>query len=76
MIDFFVTTEAASEEALRDFKTDVSREGAVIKNEVKEGDFYHFFLQGNWSCYRGVADIIKSPETKTYRIHSIEHFEE
>lgn len=80
MIEFYATINASNDDERQEFTVDVMKNNMMVRVETPDDGSYHYAIQGTWSGYNYLADIMQNQgNTKqegTYQITSLEHFEE
>jgi hypothetical protein len=80
MVEFYVTIDVSNDEERQSFAVELMKNNMMVRVETPDDGFYHYAIQGNWSGYTHLADIIEKQEnTKQegkYFITSLEHFED
>jgi hypothetical protein len=80
MVEFYVTIDVSNDEERQSFTVELMKNNMTVRVETQDDGFYHYAIQGNWSGYTHLADIIEKQEnTKQegkYFITSLEHFED
>ena len=79
MVEFYATVDG-NEDERKSFTVDLMKNNMLVRVETEDDGFCHYAIQGNWSGYNHLADIIEKQGNEKqegkYFITSLEHFED